>query len=449
LGCGILATVALPTGLSYFAHHDETERLTLVSELLADRLIKYIYAHHDTWRFQELRLIQQMTPPNAAVDARIELIDLSGASIAAAGPAIRGMTLTQRTALESRGQMVATLSVSTSLWPLAVRAVWATVGGIGLGLLVHLIARLLLMRVISQAIERLQDANRRMRDYASETETAYRELARNHEKLAETARKLTEAYKEAAEARRQANAANRAKSEFLANMSHELRTPLNAIIGFSSIIKDLHMGQDAHDRYRAYGEDIHASGQHLLAIINDILDLAKVDAGRMQVHMEQIDLRSAAKWVKQVMTALAEKRDVHLRTAVHDNLPPIWSDRSKLRQILLNLTSNAIKFTPGGGEVSISVARAGTDCVEFVVKDTGVGMNPDDIAVALAPFGQLRDPLLGDQQGTGLGLPLTLKLAELLGGSLAIESAPNVGTTIRVALPVGYSGNDGTVEKAA
>jgi signal transduction histidine kinase len=243
-----------------------------------------------------------------------------------------------------------------------------------------------------------------------------------------------------------AEAASRAKSEFLANMSHELRTPLNAIIGFSTILKDESFGPIGSGRYREYAGDICSAGQHLLTIINDVLDLVKVDSGKMAIHAAAVDLRTTAMSVVKLMEAEAAACGVMISLEMESTLAPIVSDDTKLRQILMNLLSNSIKFTPTGGCVTLGV-RQSEDRREtrVTVSDTGIGMREADIPIALAPFGQIDSALNRKHAGTGLGLPLSQRLAQLLGGVLEIESAPGSGTVVTIVLPTRAARVDGEI----
>jgi signal transduction histidine kinase len=237
-------------------------------------------------------------------------------------------------------------------------------------------------------------------------------------------------------ARDQAENANQTKSEFLAAMSHELRTPLNAIIGFSEIIKDERFGPVGVVRYRSYAEDINDSGQHLLGLINDILDLAKVESGRDELHEENIEVPELVSSVRTMVQGSAKAEGVALDFDKAEGLPMLWADERKLKQILVNLLSNAIKFTNAGGRVALKICCHIDSGYLFQVVDTGIGIAFEDIPKTLAPFQQIDSSLNRKHEGTGLGLPLTKSLVEEHGGTLDMQSEVGVGTTVTVRFPV-------------
>lgn len=231
-----------------------------------------------------------------------------------------------------------------------------------------------------------------------------------------------------------ADAANTAKSQFLAAMSHELRTPLNAVIGFSQVIEQEAFGPLGDERYRGYIADIHKSGAHLLDLINDILDLSRLDAGKCELQDEEFAIPALADDVLRMLSEQAREAGVTLLPFSAAALPYVRADQRRIRQVLLNLVSNAVKFTPAGGQVGIS-AEAGPAGLSLVVRDTGIGIAPADIATAFERFGQVDSRLARRYQGTGLGLPLSRQLMELHGGTLVLRSEVNVGTTVTLTLP--------------
>ncbi|HEY0837933.1 MAG TPA: ATP-binding protein [Azospirillum sp.] len=237
-------------------------------------------------------------------------------------------------------------------------------------------------------------------------------------------------------AKEQAEIANRAKSEFLANMSHELRTPLNAIIGFASMMESQLIGPLGNPKYQEYARVIVKSSGHLLAVINDILDVAKIEAGKFEIHPQPMDMRDAVESSVMLIGERAFDGGIDVQAEVAEDTPPVMADGVRVKQILLNLLANAVKFTPEGGRVRLSVRPDGHGRVLAEVSDTGIGMSAEGIALAMEPFGQVDSHLARRAGGTGLGLPLVRSFVDLHGGTLEIESAEGQGTTVRVYLPV-------------
>ena len=234
-------------------------------------------------------------------------------------------------------------------------------------------------------------------------------------------------------ARDKAESASRAKSEFLANMSHELRTPLNAIIGFAEIIKNRTFGATS-ERYSDYAGDIHKSGTHLLSLINDILNLSKLEAGKFQLQEQDVDVAAIVEASMLYVQGQARQADIRISVSLDPEVRFIRADERRLQQVLISLLSNAVKFSLEGGHVRVASNRRGGG-LAITVSDTGIGIAPEDIPKALAPFGQIERKVRRKQEGTGLGLPLAKQLVELHGGTFSIESAVNVGTTVTFLLP--------------
>ena len=247
-------------------------------------------------------------------------------------------------------------------------------------------------------------------------------------KMDRTQRQLTQALAKA-------EAASQAKSHFLAAISHELRTPLNAINGFSQMMEHQVLGPLGDRRYEGYAHDIHTSGEHLLALINDILDMSKIEAGRMTLNETSLSLAEAVSTALGLVREAAEARGLSLCTDMAETLPRLWADERAVRQMLINLLSNAVKFTPDGGRVTVSAHRGAAGGLALVVADTGVGIAPEDQATIMEPFRQGRFERPASAGGTGLGLALVKSLIELHGGAIELSSRVGTGTTVTLRFP--------------
>ncbi len=233
-----------------------------------------------------------------------------------------------------------------------------------------------------------------------------------------------------------AESADRAKTEFLANMSHELRTPLNAVIGFAELIENEMMGP-AKDNpiYVSYARDINEAGNQLLRVINDILEIAKIEAGQLDLREDVFDLGEALEVCSKMAVEQRENAGVTLEQKGQDHLPDLWGDEGKFQKILIELLSNAIKFTPEGGTVTLAAEVEDGGDLKLTVSDTGIGIAAKDLDSVLTPFSQVESTYCRSHEGTGLGLPISRAFVELHGGSLTMESEEGVGTTVTVRFP--------------
>ena len=265
------------------------------------------------------------------------------------------------------------------------------------------------------------------------------ELSHKRRFMLSTVRDITERKKmvrKLRHAKQEADSANKAKSAFLANMSHELRTPLNAIIGFSELIRDETYGTLGHPKYAEYMNDIHFSARHLLDIINDVLDMSKIEAGKIELDEGTVSIPELFNSVERIMKDRALSAEVSMKFLFPEDFPCLLADQRLLRQILLNLLANSVKFSPSGSVIKITAdIDASSKAISIYIADEGCGIPEDRIAVALEPFGQVSDPGQYQGQGTGLGLPLAKAMMGLHNGKLDIQSAINKGTTITLDFP--------------
>ena len=251
-------------------------------------------------------------------------------------------------------------------------------------------------------------------------------------------------------ARKEAEISNMAKSEFLANMSHELRTPLNAIIGFSELMTCDYMTTDIEGKYKEYAHDIRDSGVHLLNIINDILDLSKIESGSMVLTVEEADIQEIVERSVRLVTVAAESKNISIANNLPDGLPVIFVDSRMVQQMLINILTNAVKFTPDGGNIVVNAGVEDDGTFRVAVSDNGVGIEEDYLENVLAPFSQVDGSYTREQEGTGLGLALVKAFIELHGGKLSLESAWGVGTTVFLDFPEScLSPNDNNAEVEA
>lgn len=295
---------------------------------------------------------------------------------------------------------------------------------------------------LSTVVDAVNDMQLKLKESHDSLKSREAALKANVEQLRETKRALEERGRRLErlaadydEAREQAVSESRSKTEFLANMSHELRTPLNAIIGFSEIISKEMFGALGSEKYKSYAIDISKSGTHLLSIVNDMLDLSKIEAGKTPLNEEEVMIKEALEESVEFVLPNALEGALTITTKAEDNLPVLLVDRRALRQILLNLLSNAIKFTHAGGQVTAQSALDIDGSLVIAVSDNGIGIPEEEIDTLLKPFGLAESGLRHDHEGTGLGLPLSRSLMELHGGSLTIASEVGVGTTVTLRFP--------------
>jgi two-component system cell cycle sensor histidine kinase PleC len=237
------------------------------------------------------------------------------------------------------------------------------------------------------------------------------------------------------EARRKAEEANLAKSRFLATMSHELRTPLNAILGFSEVMKNEIFGPHSNNSYREYAGDIHSSGQHLLELINEILDISRIEAGKYELNEEAVNLAHLVDDCRHMLDMRAKTKSQSIRELIEPDLPRIWVDERAIRQVVLNLLSNAIKFTPQGGEITIKLGWTANGGQYVSIIDSGPGIPEEELPTVMQAFGRGSFALKTAEQGTGLGLPIVKGLVDLHGGQFVLNSRLRIGTEVTFTIP--------------
>jgi two-component system cell cycle sensor histidine kinase PleC len=280
----------------------------------------------------------------------------------------------------------------------------------------------------------LKTHERQLTENESQLIQTVKDLEASRGKLEHQAQQLVDLAEKYSMEKTRAEAANRTKSEFLANMSHELRTPLNAIIGFSEIMENAIFGPLGADKYGEYAADIRQSGQYLLDVINDILDMSKIEAGRHSLEFENFNVAAIAQDALRIVNPRAGEEDIKIITKLSKTVE-LNGDKRALKQVLLNLLTNAVKFTPKGGVVTLTVKRKDTN-VLFSISDTGIGIPEDDLENLGRPFTQVENQFSKSHGGSGLGLAISRSLIELHGGTLAIESREGEGTTVSFALPM-------------
>ena len=401
---GLFVAFMTPLTYIYQSYRYEEAELRAEAQRRAAVVSKHIYGNSRMWRFEVLRLEEILGVGDVDGPARrYGLRTLpDDKAVIAQGPELPAPLLARSADVFDGTLRVARLTVETSLRPALIEALLLGLASAVVALAIFLVARVLPLRVVRAAFRHLEKAHSALLD-----------------------------------ARVQAEAASRAKSGFLASMSHELRTPLNAILGFSEITKDELFGPMENARYLEYQALIHRSGTHLLSLIDDVLDLSKAEAGMEELREAPFEASEVVDAALRIVSAEAGKGGLRLRHSIEEGLPMIFGDERRIRQVLLNLLSNAVKFTGPGGEVSVTVRREADGGALIEVADSGVGLAPSDIAIALTPFGQVENPYTADHKGSGLGLPLAKRLVELHGGDLGVESQPGVGTTVSVRLPAG------------
>ena len=382
----------------------------------AHTIARYAYRNGPLWKYAGHRLPELLAREIPDSVTYQLLLDTSGEKLAESGPVISAPAITAELPVTESGRTVAIVSVTMSLVKFINDIVTFSFFTIGIAVLFYVFLRAYPLRALRNAATSLQETQSSLREQVSLTQ---------------------EALDTANEQRIHAEGAGQAKSEFLTHMSHELRTPLNAIIGFSDLIRGGYLGNDPA-KYREYAKDINSSGRHLLELVNEILDMAKIENGQQQLSLSTTDGVGLANECMRLMSDLASRKKIDMQlTHPPGKVAPAMLDRVRVRQILINLLSNAVKFTPDGGTVTCDVQHIPGESLTFTITDTGIGMTANEIQIALKPFQQIARQASLASQGTGLGLPLAEALTNLHNGTFTIESQPGRGTCVTVRIPQG------------
>jgi signal transduction histidine kinase len=422
----VVASVGLSLGFSYV----EEEAHVGEEAARSAELISYRAKNDPTGWVLDREWLRSVanSPHEDGANFQYEIRDWNGGTIATGGSYAGRITVSATVDIRDGANVVGSITVAE--FPDAV------IPAAGLGLLIGLLLSggiiitlwILPVRALDTALERAENYRLALEDRITELELTRDMLEKQGAELSQTADNLFHA-------REKERRANKAKSEFLANMSHELRTPLNSIIGFSEMVKLQAIGPVQNDRYLEYAGHIHESGKHLLDLINDMLDLAKVESGKLELDEEVVDFARVYDGCRTLLQHRIAGNNLQVTLVLPDDPPLLRADERKIRQILFNLLSNAIRHTPSGGRITTAVYTHPDTGFVFSIIDSGTGMAPEDIPKALEPFGQVGDPMVKDEEGTGLGLPLTKALVELHGGTMEIASQLGVGTTVTVKMP--------------
>jgi len=396
---GLAVFLFVPGFYAATAYQYEAERIQLAANRVAEAVTLEISQNPELWHFLEHRFVGLLEQgvKNLPQTTNYNIQILNGTPMAEHGPEIGAIGLMRTAEISDELNPVGRVIVTESMLHVWVRAGFVGLLGLALGFLTFFTIRLFTLREL-----------------------------KGQEKAAAAI----------IEARQEAEYADRAKSDFLANMSHELRTPLTAILGFSQMIRDQSLGPNAMAKYLEYAGDIYGSGEHLLSIINNILDLSKIEAGKVILHDQELDVDSVVRVTLRLIKTRAQDCGLDLRSTINAGCVKLRADERLTKQMLLNLLSNAVKFTKPGGSVEVIVSRTDQGGIQFAVTDTGIGIAQNHIGRALASFGQVHNSLDNEVEGTGLGLPLVASLAELHGGGLDLVSTVGTGTTATIWFPI-------------
>lgn len=406
------------------------EHALLDVSVTAERVTDHALAVGSAWQHAPRRLREVLDiDPSVGIQVERTLIGPQGGVLIATSAPVPGPVLRARAPVVVNGARVAEVAVAVSLRAILLETILVAVFAAVLAGALHLVIDRVALRALRHALDHLQSALRDRDRALRETSVALTQLGRQNSRLKTTSDELSRA-------RDAALNADRSKSMFLAAMSHELRTPLNAIIGFSEVMARQLYGPIGHEKYRDYASDIRASGDHLLALIDDVLDLSRVEAGKLALHREPLDVADQAEACCRLVEGRAAEDAIDLQFACPRGTDTIiLGDRVRFRQILLNLLTNAVKFTEHGGRVRVEIDTAPDQAVTVTIADTGIGMSDVDLERVFRPFERIDVGTSRPIEGAGLGLALSRALVREHDGTLHIASTPGQGTTVTLTFP--------------
>ncbi len=409
IAAGLFVAIGTPALLAVYEYNVQRSALAFRAKILTDQIAVFANIQGETWQYSFHRLPEYVAivDNNKEINASITSVqDKVEKTMLDVSPAQPLPVLKVRNVITVGGETIGFVELAESMRPIVNHVAVVTAITSITGLLLFFVFHRVPMRLLRRTTSALEASQKKLSE-----EISLKEI----------------------EARR-ANDASRIKSDFLSNMSHEMRTPLNAIIGFSKVMEDQLFG-DLSAHYRSYAKDINDSGQHLLGLINSLLDLSKIERNMADIKIDQVSIHKTITDTIRLVADHARSKNICLRVDYDDGFSDtITTDQTKLYQIIINLVSNAVKYTPREGTIGISVRPKNED-VEIEISDTGIGMSEEDVRVALKPFGQVTTAFTTEEGGTGLGLPLAKSLTELLHGQFTIKSQLGNGTTVTIRLP--------------
>jgi len=423
----IAVSIALLPALVFglFEYRTAAEVTRFKAVIAANTVARFAFANGQQWKYAGHRLPELLARHDPDAMARQVVRSADGEIIIDIGTPPPAPTLSVTAPVRERGRVLASLTTTISLQGMVRDLSVFGMITVSLAVLFYAFLRRFPLRGLHQAVQAIREAEHALRDQVALKEAAL------HNANVERVR---------------AERAGQAKSEFLANMSHDLRTPLNAIIGFSDMMR-LGIYGPMEGKYDEYANDIKASGEHLLSLVNEILDLAKIESGHQSLQLEEVDGVSLAAECTRLFTTMARDKRISLSLDTGDGVAiPASLDRLRVRQVLVNLLSNAVKFTPEGGAVTCRVRRDAAGWLVYTVSDTGPGMSADELRLALEPFQRVAMDPTHTVEGTGLGLPLAKALTELHKGRFEIDSKPGAGTKCTASFALRDSAGTGPVD---